>query len=121
MSVKGRQQTSLHCCLPHHTFDIGRFSLGISLAICPMFGDESSFETLVSLGFLRMSPQIVPERQPLLHLSMWFCEVHMMGALCAKGRHPFNEEHPILLRIVGPIDVAKASKRFDDVRLRDSQ
>jgi len=67
MSQRCQQLTSLLACLPHHTFHVGRFSVGISLAICLMFGGESSFEPLISLNFLWMSAQIVRERQPLPH------------------------------------------------------
>src|ERR1700682_96403 len=74
------QRTSLLDCLPHHTFDVRRFGVGISLAIRLMFGDKSSFEPLVSPSFLWMSAQIVPERQPLPHLSMRLRHMHMVGA-----------------------------------------
>ena len=40
---------SLLGCLQHHAFDVGRFSVGISLAIRPMFGGKSCFEPLVRL------------------------------------------------------------------------
>ena len=86
-----------------------------------MFGGESSFEPLVSLSFLRMGAQIVSERQPPPHLSIWLRDMHVMGALCAKGRHPLDEEHSILLRIVGPIDVIKISERLNESGLRGSQ
>jgi len=71
MSQRCQQLTSLLACLPHHTFHVGRFSVGISLAICLMFGGESSFEPLISLNFLWMSAQIVRERQPLPHYFYW--------------------------------------------------
>ena len=79
--LSAQQQISLLACLPHHTFHVGRFSVGISLAICPMFGGESSFEPLVSRSFLWIGAQIVSERQPPPHLSIWLHDMHMMGAL----------------------------------------
>jgi hypothetical protein len=68
-----------------------------------------------------MSAQIVPERQPLPHLSMQFRHVHMVGALLSKGWHAFDEEHSILLRIIVLTDIIKFSKGFDKDGLRIGQ
>ena len=86
-----------------------------------MFGGKSSFELLVSPGFLWMSAQIIPERQPMPHLRLRLGHMHMMGAPRSKGRHAFNEEHSIFLRIIGPIDVIKISKGFNKGGLRVCQ
>src|ERR1700733_8038034 len=72
--------TSLTRCLTHHTLDIGGFGSGIGLTIRLMFGGKSCFEPLVRRRFPRMRAQIVPERQPLPHLSIRLRHMHMVGA-----------------------------------------
>jgi hypothetical protein len=70
---------ALPACLPHHVFHVNRSSVGVSLPICLMFGGKSHFEPPVSLSFIWMSTQIVPERQPSPHLPVWLCDMHMVG------------------------------------------
>src|ERR1700687_3174625 len=79
------KQTSLFDCLSHHTFDVSRFGVGISLAIRLVFGCKSSLDLLVNPNFLWMRAQIVSERRPLPHLSMRLRHMHMVGAPRSKG------------------------------------
>src|SRR3954465_7251256 len=102
--------------LPHRALDPGGLGLCISPAGGRVFGREPSLKLLVTAGLVRMRAQPVPERQPLPHLAVYLGDMHVGGTPGSKGRHAFDEEHSVRLRIVRPPDVIKRSQAFDKRR-----
>jgi hypothetical protein len=94
--------------------DEGGLGVGVGFPVGAMHDGKIPLEALLALRFVGTGSEIVPERQVQPLLPSCLGDMDMVGPAHSVGRHAFNEEHPIRLRIFCPEQVAEPLKRFYD-------
>lgn len=91
------------------------FALRVSFTICRITVSQTFLQKLVFSSKRRICTQQITERQFFLGV-VRHAYMDMMRAAWTEGRHALYEKHPVLMRILRPVNIAEGIDRIDKPR-----